>query len=174
MTALDSPELLRIALEAAREAGALALTGWRTRPEATHKGRIDLVTRFDHESEALLRERLTAATPFPVVGEEHGGRAAPGPREATWYVDPIDGTTNFVHGHPFWCVSVGLHTGDGPVLGAVVAPSLGVEWTAIVGQEAMRSGKPCAVSEVSELDDALRVQRPSSRGRCREPRRNFP
>jgi myo-inositol-1(or 4)-monophosphatase len=153
--ALDSPELLRIALDAAREAGALALAGWRTRPHATHKGRIDLVTRFDHESETLLRERLTAATPFPVVGEEQGGRPAPGPREATWYVDPIDGTTNFVHGHPFWCVSVGLHTGDAPVLGAVVAPSLGVEWTAIVGQEAMRSGKPCLVSDVSELDDAL-------------------
>ena len=98
-------------------------------PQATHKGRIDLVTRFDHESEALLRERLTAATPIPVVGEEHGGQRASGAHEATWYVDPIDGTTNFVHGHPFWCVSVGLYTGEAPLLGAVVAPSLGVEWT---------------------------------------------
>jgi myo-inositol-1(or 4)-monophosphatase len=155
VTALDSRELLRIALVAAREAGALAQAGWRTRPEATHKGRVDLVTRFDHESEVLLRARLTAATPFPVVGEEYGGRAASGPQEPTWYVDPIDGTTNFVHGHPFWCVSVGLHTGDAPLLGAVVAPSLGVEWTAIVGQEATRNGERCAVSAVSQLDDAL-------------------
>ncbi len=155
MTALDSQELLRIALEAAREAGALAQAGWRTHPEAAHKGRIDLVTRFDHESEELLRARLTAATPFPVLGEEHGGRRAPGPAESTWYVDPIDGTTNFVHGHPFWCVSVGLHTGDQPVLGAVVAPSLGVEWTGIIGQGAMRSGAPCSVSDVAQLDDAL-------------------
>jgi myo-inositol-1(or 4)-monophosphatase len=155
VTEIDSRELLRIALEAAREAGALAQAGWRTRPEATHKGRIDLVTRFDHESEALLRARLTAATPFPVLGEEHGGRRAPGPHESTWYVDPIDGTTNFVHGHPFWCVSVGLHRGDLPVLGAVVAPSLGVEWTGIIGQGAMRSGSPCTVSDVAQLDDAL-------------------
>jgi len=152
---MDSRELLRVALEAAREAGALAQAGFRTRPEATHKGRIDLVTRFDHESERLLRERLTAATTIPVVGEEHGGRRASGAEEATWYVDPIDGTTNFVHGHPFWCVSVGLYTSDQPLLGAVVAPSLGVEWTAIVGQEALRNGTLCAVSEVSVLDDAL-------------------
>ena len=60
---MDSHELLRIALEAAREAGALALSGWRTRPEATHKSRVDLVTRFDHDSERLLRERLTAIAP---------------------------------------------------------------------------------------------------------------
>ncbi len=155
MTAIDSRDLLRIALEAAREAGALARAGWRTHPEAMHKGRINLVTRFDNESETLLRERLTAATPIPVVGEEHGGRRASGPHEATWYVDPIDGTTNFVHGHPFWCVSIGLYVGDAPLLGAVVAPSLGVEWTGIVGQEAMRAGTPCAVSDVDRLDDAL-------------------
>jgi len=152
---LDSRELLRIALEAAREAAALALAGWRTRPEAAHKGRIDLVTRFDHESETLLRARLSSSTPYPVVGEEYGGHAASGPQEGTWYVDPIDGTTNFVHGHPFWCVSVGLYTGAAPRLGAVVAPSLGVEWTAVVGEGAMRSGKPCGVSGVSQLDDAL-------------------
>ena len=155
MTPLNSRELLRIALEAAREAAVLAQSGWRTRPEATHKGRVNLVTRFDHDSETLLRERLTAATPYPVVGEEQGGLAASGPEQPTWYVDPIDGTTNFVHGHPFWCVSVGLHMGDAPLLGAVVAPSLAVESTAIVGQEAMRNGKPCVVSDVSQLDDAL-------------------
>lgn len=151
----DPRELLRIALESAREAGALALAGWRTRPEAAHKGRINLVTRYDHESENLLRARLTSATPIPVVGEEHGGLRASGAHDATWYVDPIDGTTNFVHGHPFWCVSVGLYMGDVPLLGAVVAPSLGVEWAGIVGQGATRSGVACGVSDVAKLDDAL-------------------
>jgi myo-inositol-1(or 4)-monophosphatase len=155
MTSLDSNDLLRVALDAAREAAAFVQTGWRTRPTAEHKGRVDLVTRFDRESEALLRERLLAATPHPVVGEEDGGRAAAEAQAPTWYVDPIDGTTNFVHGHPFWCVSVGLLAGTRPVLGVVVAPSLGVEWTAIVGQHATRNGQPCAVSEVSQLDDAL-------------------
>jgi myo-inositol-1(or 4)-monophosphatase len=153
--AMDPRELLRVALEAAREAGALALVGWRTRPEASHKGRIDLVTRFDHESEVLLRERLTTATSIPIVGEEYGGLRASGAGEATWFVDPIDGTTNFVHGHPFWCVSVGLYVGEAPLLGAVVAPSLRVEWTGIVGEVAQRSGTPCDVSDVEKLDDAL-------------------
>jgi myo-inositol-1(or 4)-monophosphatase len=113
------------------------------------------VTRFDRESETLLRDRLSAATPYPVVGEEHGGERANGEQALTWYVDPIDGTTNFVHGHPFWCISVGLLAGTQPVLGAVVAPSLAVEWTAIVGGEALRNGKPCSVSEIAALDDAL-------------------
>jgi myo-inositol-1(or 4)-monophosphatase len=155
LVSLDSAGLLRIALDAAREAGALVRPGWRTRPAAEHKSAIDLVTRFDRESETLLRERLGALTPFPVVGEEHGGARAPGKDAPTWYVDPIDGTTNFVHGHPFWCVSVGLLAGEKPLLGAVVAPSLGVEWTAIVGREALRNGEACAVSEVNEINDAL-------------------
>jgi myo-inositol-1(or 4)-monophosphatase len=155
VVSFDSPGLLRIALDAAREAAALAEKGWRTRPAAEHKSRIDLVTQFDRESEALLRERLSASTPFPVVGEEAGGERAHGEDAPTWYVDPIDGTTNFVHGHPFWCVSVGLLAGDRPLLGAVVAPSLRVEWTAIVGGDALRNGKPCVVSEVAKVDDAL-------------------
>lgn len=152
---LDSSALLRIALEAAREAGALVKAAWRTRPAAEHKSHVDLVTRFDRESETLLRDRLRVRTPYPVVGEEQGGERARGEREPTWYVDPIDGTTNFVHGHPFWCISVGLLAGTQPLLGAVVAPSLGVEWTAIVGGEAHRSGNRCSVSEISSLDDAL-------------------
>ncbi len=151
----DFPALLCIALDAAREAAALARTGWRTRPTAEHKSRIDLVTRFDRDSETLLRARLRAATPFPVVGEEHGGERALGEDAPTWYVDPIDGTTNFVHGHPFWCVSVGLVAGERPLLGAVVAPSLGVEWTAIVGGSALRNDTPCSVSEVADVDDSL-------------------
>jgi myo-inositol-1(or 4)-monophosphatase len=146
---------LEVAIDAARAAAALARTGWRKHPEPTHKGRIDLVTQFDLDSEALLREILTRKTPFPVIGEEGGGQRAPGAADLTWYVDPIDGTTNFVHGHPFWCVSVGLFAGKRPVLGAVVAPSLGVEWWAVAGAQATRNGEPCLVSDVSALGDAL-------------------
>jgi myo-inositol-1(or 4)-monophosphatase len=147
--------LLDAARGAANEAGALAAAGYRTRPVAEHKGRIDLVTRFDRVSETLLRDRLTRATPYPVVGEEHGGERAEGRGALTWYVDPIDGTTNFVHGHPFWCVSVGLLAGAVPVLGVVVAPALGVTWTGIAGHGATRAGAACRVSDVEQLDDAL-------------------
>jgi myo-inositol-1(or 4)-monophosphatase len=159
---LSSPEaraeLVAIALSAAREAAALVHAAWRKHPRAEHKGSsgsTDLVTRFDRESERLLRDRLSRRTPFPVVGEEAGGRAAVGANEATWFVDPIDGTTNFVHGHPFYCVSIGLVVGVLPVVGVVVAPALGVEWTGSVGDGAQRDAEPCNVSDVERLGDAL-------------------
>jgi myo-inositol-1(or 4)-monophosphatase len=153
---LDQRALLNAALDAARAAASLVEKGYRKRPATEHKrARIDLVTRFDRESEALLRELLTRATRLPVVGEECGGRRARGSGAATWYVDPLDGTTNFVHGHPFWCISVGLMAGANPVLGVVVAPSLRVEWTGLAGECAERNGEPCRVSDVAQLGDAL-------------------
>ncbi len=152
----DLPNLLQSALAATRAAASFVAEGWRTHPATDHKrARVDLVTRFDRESETLLREALLRTTPFPVVGEEAGGEPAPGAEAATWYVDPLDGTTNFVHGHPFWCVSVGLLAGGNPVLGVVVAPSLHVEWTGLAGDNAYRNGVRCEVSEVAHLDDAL-------------------
>jgi myo-inositol-1(or 4)-monophosphatase len=151
----DAARLVRLALDAARAAGALVSQGWRKHPVAEHKGRIDLVTRFDRESETFLREVLGRSAPYPVVGEEQGGERARGGDDPTWYVDPLDGTTNFVHGHPFWCVSIGLFVGPTPALGVVVAPPLGVEWTGVVGGSAQRNGEACQVSTVSALDDAL-------------------
>jgi myo-inositol-1(or 4)-monophosphatase len=152
---IDARGLLRVALQAAGSAGNLVLGGWRKHPAPTHKGRMDLVTQFDLDSEALLRRELALAAPFPVVGEERGGERAAGPTAPTWYVDPLDGTTNFVHGHPFWCVSIGLIAGGRPVLGAVVAPALGVEWTGIVGDVATRGLEACRVSEVATFENAL-------------------
>jgi myo-inositol-1(or 4)-monophosphatase len=151
----DEAAWLEVATDAARAAAELAQKGWRKHPASTHKGRIDLVTQFDLDSEILLREKLSHKTPFPVVGEEGGGQRAPGADGLTWYVDPIDGTTNFVHGHPFWCVSVGLFAGRRPVLGVVVAPSLGVEWRGIAETHATRDGEVCRVSDVEALRDAL-------------------
>jgi myo-inositol-1(or 4)-monophosphatase len=153
---VDFPALLNAALHAARDAAILVEKGWRHRPATdTKRAPVDLVTRFDRESEAFLREALARTTPFPVVGEEEGGERALGERAPTWYVDPIDGTTNFVHGHPFWCVSIGLLCGTDPVLGVVVAPSLRLEWTGVVGEKARRNGEECRVSDVPRLDDAL-------------------
>jgi myo-inositol-1(or 4)-monophosphatase len=154
-TAPGRAALVATALHAARDAAALVHTAWRKHPHIEHKGRVDLVTRYDRESEELLRARLDRETPYPVVGEEHGGARATGAREATWFVDPIDGTTNFVHGHPFYCVSIGLLVGPLPVLGVVVAPALGLEWTGIVGEGATRAGEPCRVSQVDRFGDAL-------------------
>lgn len=142
-----------LALSVAREAAALVMTGWRTKPVITKKGAIDLVTEFDVRSEALIRERLERALPGAhVVAEEGKGDAA---HELVWWVDPIDGTTNFAHGHPFFAVSIGLAERGVPVAGAVIAPALGREWACARGQGATRDGVPCAVSGTSSLDEAL-------------------
>ena len=147
--------VLDVATRAAHEAASLVLAGWRTGTRAEHKGRVDLVTKFDRASEDLLRARLTGETPFAFVGEEQGGERARGEGSPTWYVDPLDGTTNFVHGHFFYCVSVGLMVGRTPLIGVVVAPSIGVTWTGVAGDGAWRNGEPCRVSAVDALPDAL-------------------
>jgi myo-inositol-1(or 4)-monophosphatase len=171
----ERQELVAIALRVAEEAGALLARGYRSRPRADMKGRKDLVTEFDRASEALVVERLRAATPgIPIVGEEGSGvadAAHPGP---VWYVDPLDGTTNFVHGHPFHAVSIGLLWDDRPALGAVVAPALATWWTGRIepdGQaEARRNGEPCGVSIVDALIDGLLATGFSPSG----PDDNFP
>jgi myo-inositol-1(or 4)-monophosphatase len=137
LTNLDFENILVGARAAAREAAALVLPGFRKRPDIEHKGATDLVTEFDRASEKLLRERLHALFPFAkVVGEEAGAEEdddADDLGDIRFYVDPIDGTTNFVHGHPFWCISIGLVVKGSPVLGVVRAPALGVEWFGSIG-----------------------------------------
>lgn len=154
--------LLDAALDAARGAAAIALAGWRKPLTVEHKGTVDLVTPYDRASEKHLREQLTKTTGLPVVGEEEGGAADHA--AASWYVDPIDGTTNFVHGHPYFCVSVGLVVKGVPVIGVVVAPAVGLEWTGLVetdadgtvtARRATRNGEPCHVSGVKDLLSAL-------------------
>jgi myo-inositol-1(or 4)-monophosphatase len=148
-----------LALEVASEAGALLMQGYRSRPLPTEKARRDLVTEFDLQSEALIVARLSAATPaLGLVAEERGGE----PKPLSWYCDPLDGTTNFVHGHPFWAVSIGLLEDGKPLAGAVVAPALGLSWLGYRGGPAKRSepardrlGEICRVSETTELERAL-------------------
>lgn len=150
---LDLRAVLSDAQSIAREAGALLLEGWRSAgAKARSKSRSDLVTDYDLRSEALIRARLGARFPeHTVVGEEGGGESS----ELVWYVDPIDGTTNFAHGHPFFCVAMGLVQAGVPQVGIVVAPALGVEWSAIRGGGTTRNGQPCFVSETASLEDAL-------------------
>lgn len=155
---LVRPELLkglrRHALRIAREAGALLLSRWRTPLPVRKKGAIDLVTELDTASETLIRERLLAHYPdVPVVAEEQGGSApAAG---LVWYVDPLDGTTNFAHGHPFFAVSIALCDGREPLVGVVVAPALNTVHAAARGLGAERNGEPCEVAKTTHLADAL-------------------
>lgn len=150
---LDLAKALEEARDIARQAGALIMAGYRTGTEIHKKGRIDLVTKYDLDSEALIRERLQASFPHhKIVGEEG---TATGEGDLVWYVDPLDGTTNFAHGHPFFAVSIGLCEGDDPLLGVVEAPALQITWSGARGLGATRNGEPCRVSGQAGLLDSL-------------------
>lgn len=163
----ERSQLVTTALGAARQAAEILRGGYRTRLHVERKGRIDLVTEFDRASESHLRKEL-ASTGIAFVGEEEGGLEASRNAPLKWFVDPLDGTTNFVHGHPYFCVSVGLVEHGVPIAGVVVAPLLGLEWTgtyegALEGGRVQagaqrlstRNGESCAVSAVDDLLDAL-------------------
>jgi myo-inositol-1(or 4)-monophosphatase len=144
---------LTVAERAAHDAGSLAMRGWRAGGQVSKKGRFDLLTEYDLRSEALIRERL--ATEFPshrIVGEENDES---GSGELVWYVDPIDGTTNFAHGHFFFAVSIALYSGSEGLAAVVHAPALGVTWKSTKGGGAFRNGERCTVSKRDRLDEAL-------------------
>lgn len=162
-----------MALSAAGQAARLVQEGYRSHPHADKKGRADLVTEYDVRSEEFLFEKLNELSPgIAIVGEEHSSASNdPAQRDEprpglVWYVDPLDGTTNFVHGHPFWCVSIGLMDNDEPILGVIVAPVLDIRWSGWVLEprsednpevrgRAFRNDEVCRVSESLEIGESL-------------------
>ncbi len=149
----ESRRGLEVAERAALQAGKLVMRGWRADTEIARKGRFDLLTEYDLASERLIREELSQAFPHHrIVGEED---AETGEGELVWYVDPIDGTTNFAHGHFFFGVSIALYCGSSGLVGLVHAPALGVTWKAVKGMGSFRNGKRCSVSSRSELEEAV-------------------
>jgi myo-inositol-1(or 4)-monophosphatase len=163
-------ELARIALEVAREAAELVRAGWRSHPRVVEKAPSDIVTQYDLDSERLIRRRLAERAPeLGVVAEEEGGDCGSG---QAFYVDPLDGTVNFAHGHPFWCVSIGVLDRGVPLAGAVVAPCIMTEWWAWEGGPAFRNGEPCRVSAAANMGEAL-LATGFPANRTREPDNNL-
>jgi len=144
---------LGVAERVAREAGELVMKGWRQGAEVSRKGLFDLLTDYDLRSEGLIRDRLSREFPgHRIIGEEG---AESGEGELVWYVDPIDGTTNFAHGHFFFAVSVALYRGSEGLAGVVHAPALGTTWKAAKGLGAFRNDERCTVSTRGQLEEAL-------------------
>lgn len=141
--AVDLDGLLATARRAALAGGAIVAEACGGPLDVRTKGPGDWVSDADTASERAVREVLTAEAPtIPVFGEEEGGeRAARG-----WLVDPLDGTTNFLHRFPIVGVSVGLVEGDDPLVGVVHAPLLGDTYTARRGGGAFRNDEPLRVS----------------------------
>ncbi len=156
--ALESIRLRAVAI--AEEAGQVLLEGWEQRPAVQAKGAaIDLVTEYDGRAERLVVERLRAAFPdHAIVGEEGtriGGRGDAD--ELVWYVDPLDGTTNFAHGLPLFAVSIGLCAGTEPLVGVVLAPAVGWTFSGAVPGVALRNGRPIRPSAIPVLAQGLVV-----------------
>lgn len=172
-------ELASVAASAAASAAAIVMRGYRSRPRADEKAARDLVTEFDRASQEAIVEQLASHAPgIPILAEEGAEEAlASEGRRLLWCVDPLDGTTNFVHGHPFWCVSIGLMAGREPVLGVVVAPALALEWRGLRAlaegcAEATRNAEPCRVSTTGNLAHAL-IGTGFPPDRTRAPDNNF-
>lgn len=158
MTLDELVELTGVLAQVAHKAGALVLEGYRKGGAVHKKGEIDLVTDFDLASEDLIVRELSQACPgLAIVGEEgRGDGAEPAPEGYACYVDPIDGTTNFAHGHPFFAVSLGVCRDGAPLAGVVFAPALNALWSGVVGRGCLRNGEPCQVSTRARLlKDAL-------------------
>jgi len=130
--------------------------------DVRHKGRVDLVTRLDEELQATLDRQLSDSFPTDsLVAEEDGLRARSG-ASAVWYLDPLDGTTNYVHGFPFYCISLARWVEGRPQLGIVYAPALDELFSAIRGSGATLERPRAAIAPApircsgrSQLSNAL-------------------
>lgn len=153
-----SPEsLLSVASEAAQAAGALLLQYARTGFRIEHKNPIDLVTDADHAAEECVIKSIRAKFPtHHILAEERGAAVQPASRYH-WIIDPLDGTTNFAHGFPFYAVSIGVECDGCGLIGVVYDATRNELFTAQEGEGARLNGSPIMVSATEHLDGALLV-----------------
>jgi len=148
-------QYLEVAIEAARESGAMLRVEFSRPKKILYKGEVDIVTESDRRSEAVIVGRLRQRFPeHAIIAEEGSNSAAAGSRYC-WHVDPLDGTTNFAHGYPCFAVSIGLTEDGEPIAGAVFNPIADELFTATRGEGAYLNEKPIRVSSVEKLAHSL-------------------
>jgi myo-inositol-1(or 4)-monophosphatase len=159
---------LDTAVVAARRAAEI-LESWRARFSVKEKARADLVTEADQASQDAVKAILLGAFPdHAFLGEEDStGKPIESLRPAadappTWIVDPLDGTANYVHDVPQYCISIGLWAAGKPVLGVILDPRLDELFTAVDGGGAKLNGQPMRVSTVPTIHDAQALRRNGS------------
>jgi myo-inositol-1(or 4)-monophosphatase len=140
--------------EIAREAGTLLMEFFHRRVKIEYKGDADLVTEADRSSEKLILQRVRAYWPdHEVIGEE-GARIETG-SDYRWYVDPLDGTTNFAHGFPVFCVSLGLTFRGKRNAAVLYDPTRDELFAAELGKGAYLNGQKIEVSKTTKLAQSL-------------------
>jgi myo-inositol-1(or 4)-monophosphatase len=151
--------LLNFAIQTARDAGRVLAERFGRKLEITNKSELDLVTESDLASERLIIERIKTYYPRHAILAEESGASSPVDQELKsewrWIVDPLDGTTNYAHGYPCFCVSMGLEHAGRMELGVVYDPMRDELFTAERGQGASLNGRRIRVSPVNSLSGAL-------------------
>ena len=138
----------------AAQAGDILLALAHSDLQVEHKSRIDLVTKADHDSEQFLINAIHEAFPdHAIVAEESGSWA--GQQDHQWYIDPLDGTLNYAHGVPIYCVSIGYAYQGRMELGVVYDPTREEFFSAQRGQGATLNGQPIQVSQFTQLIDCM-------------------
>lgn len=146
----DVDALLDLSCELAAAADAVSLRHFGGRVAATLKTDGSPVTEADTEVEAEIRRVLAERAPdMPILGEEEGGELDP--QVATWVIDPIDATANFMRGIPVYATLIAVVIGGEAVVGVASAPALGERWTAARDRGAQRNGEPVRVSTIGDL-----------------------
>jgi myo-inositol-1(or 4)-monophosphatase len=165
----------------AREAGALLREYYHRGVSAEYKGDVDIVTEADRASEKLITSRLREAFPSHGIFGEEGTRQHLD-SEYRWYIDPLDGTTNFAHGFPYFCVSMGLEhrpagTPEGEdgtlVAGVIYEPLRDELFAAALGQGATLNGRSIHVSKAQYLQESLVATGFPSKKRHENPNIHF-
>src|SRR5450755_2074447 len=149
-----SKTYLEAAVEIAREAGRILREELDRPAHISYKGEFDLVTQADRRSEALIVSRLQKYFPEHSVAAEEGTGKDTG-SDYRWHVDPLDGTTNFAHGYPCFCVSLALARKNELLLGVVYNPVYEELFSAARGEGATLNGKKLRCSKISEVKNSL-------------------
>ncbi|HEV8592085.1 MAG TPA: inositol monophosphatase family protein [Pyrinomonadaceae bacterium] len=151
--------MLNFAIETARDAGQILLEKFGRQIAIRKKGEINLVTEADLASEALIIERIKSYYPkHAILAEESGEAVVMGPETLwKWIIDPLDGTTNYAHSYPCFCVTIALEHEGEIVIGVTFDPTRNELFAAEKGQGATLNGKSIRVSPADKLGDALIV-----------------
>jgi myo-inositol-1(or 4)-monophosphatase len=149
-----SNQFLGVAIETALEAGGVLLSEFARPPKVRPKGELDLVTQADRKSEQTIVARLQRRFPKHSILSEEGGGKEIGARYR-WLVDPLDGTTNFVHGYPCFAVSLALQKAGELLVGVVYQPITKELFVSSIGNGAYLNEKPIHVSSVDHLSASL-------------------
>jgi myo-inositol-1(or 4)-monophosphatase len=161
------PEIRSIA----KQAGDLLMSHFG-KVDIEYKGEVDLVTKADRESEQLIVDFIRARWPDHDITGEEGTLTKTG-SDFRWYIDPLDGTTNFAHGYPVFCVSIALEHKDQRIAGVVYDPTRHEMFSAAAGIGAELNGRPIHVSKTAQLSECIVATGFPSQKRHKNPNIHF-